>query len=631
MSYRSLLFFAVLPILACTEPVKAPGPSPLGMVLLPDGVTYAGASMVDLTPVIVETFTDLNGSHDFDGCLDDPIAAGEFCDEPFDDVNGNGRFDAVWIGGFGPLRPAQDVHDPIWARTIVLSQDEQYVAFVAIDVVGLGSPRIHEAKDRLAIDGFDRDRLVVASSHNHQGPDTMGLWGDPITLSNPTSGMDPAYQERVTDAIESSVREAAASMEPVDLRVATVLMRDRSPWFNGAAFGGKNPKTKQHGMINDGRDPVVVSDQLLVMQGMLSSGEAAFTLTNWSGHPETRDSNNNSISSDWVGVSREVIEERFGGMALHLPESLGGMQSALGGELPRVTEDGVHVFATCEAEAVADPDDADCFGRDPGADRVDADGDSVPVWAEKSTWDFVTSHGWHIAEATIDIIEDAPTVSASPIDVQTEPIYVPIDNFAYQILGPHDIFDLGLDDAVTDPALCPRAADSKLGCIETQTSQIRVGPVGFVAVPGELLPELAWGFPDDAAWTLEAADTTARGAGATYFPQHRATCDGVSFNECSERTFVDGCDCLQLHATPYLLSENGAAPPLLEHLDTEHRAVLGMADNYLSYIIPRPDFHRTVSLLWDSDGDHYEDTVSPSWDFAPAIQAAQARIEARRD
>jgi hypothetical protein len=41
------------------------------------------------------------------------------------------------------------------------------------------------------------------------------------------------------------------------------------------------------------------------------------------------------------------------------------------------------------------------------------------------------------------------------------------------------------------------------------------------------------------------------------------------------------------------------------------------------------DFNRSVSLLSDRDGDHYEDTVSPSWDFAPELQRAQAAISSR--
>ena len=52
-----------------------------------------------------------------------------------------------------------------------------------------------------------------------------------------------------------------------------------------------------------------------------------------------------------------------------------------------------------------------------------------------------------------------------------------------------------------------------------------------------------------------------------------------------------------------------------------------MTDDYLSYIIPEPDFNTEVSLLTD-DGDHYEDTVSPARGPATRIQEAQLELDA---
>ncbi len=602
--------------------------APLGMVIEQDGVTYAGAAVINITPVITDLFDDVDGDNLFTGCMDDPDA--ETCKEGFEDVDGDGWFDAVWIGGFSPLRPALEVHDPVYARATVISHDGEYIALVALDLVGLGSPRIYDAKYRLGASGFDGDRLVVASSHNHQGPDTMGLWGNPYDFSDPLSGANPVYQNLVSYAIEYAVREAARDMKPVSLTVGTERMRDRSPYFNGPAFGGRNPTEHMHGMIDDHRDPIVISDQLLVLQGVADGGETVFTLTNWSGHPEVRGSKNNAISSDWVGVTRQVLEAEYGGIALHLPECLGGMMSALGGDLPLVLDDGTHVYQTCTAEDVSNEADEACYGLAEGDTRIDEEGLSVPEWSEKNSWEFVTSHGWHIAEAAIDALTAGESLEASPLRVDIENYYLPIENFAYNLLGPTGIFDLGLDDAVTDPALCPDAAASDIGCLETTTMRIQLGPIGFVTVPGELLPELAWGFPeDDPLWALEAADPTARGSGARYFPQHDADCDTLAYAECQETDEIGDCNCLKVHAWPYTLNDDPTVPPLLEHLDTEYRAVIGAADNYMSYIIPEPDFNRDVTLLSPSNGDHYEDTVSPTPQFATQIQEAQQRISDR--
>lgn len=606
------------------DPALLPGEGPLGIPLVKDGVTYAGAAAIDLTPIITETWTDVDGDHSFGGCHDDPT-----CAEPFDDADGDGQFDAVWIGGFGPLRPANAVHDPVWARAMVLARDGEYLAIVALDLVGLGHPRIWQARDALVADGFAPERLIVSSSHDHQGPDTMGLWGNPL-IGVP--GFDPDYQQRVAEAIEQAVRDAASEMVPVDLVAGSIAMRDVSPWLNGPMFGGKNPDVRFHGMIHDGRDPVVVSDQLLVLRADGPSG-TVFTLTNWSGHPEVRGSDNNEISSDWVGVTREVLEAELGGIALHVPESLGGMQSALHGSLPLVREDGTEVFQVCTAASVADPKDEDCFGEIEGSPRVDSDGDTVPEWAAPDSWDFVRSHGWQIARAALSALSSGSVIEEPSLRVAREPMLLPVSNAAYNLLGPTGIFDIGYEGAITDLARCPEAAsEDVLGCFETAVFRAEIGrSIGWLSVPGELLPELSWGLPEeDPLWGPESEDPAQRGPAARYFPQHDADCLTAidSYEDCRDSLSVGDCDCLSVHAWPYRLSEDPGHRPLLELLDTEHRAIIGMTDSYFSYIIPEPDFNRAVSLFTD-DGDHYEDTVSASTIFGDRVLEAHARLHER--
>ncbi len=352
-----------------------------------------------------------------------------------------------------------------------------------------------------------------------------------------------------------------------------------------------------------------------------------FTLTSWSGHPEVWGDGNNLISSDWVGVTRDILEERYGGVAIHVPECLGGMQSAGGGDVPLVDEDGEHVYQVCDGDAVADPDDSQCYGEDEGSTRTDEDGLPVPEWPEDETWDFTRSHGWHVAEAAEDLLAAAQPMSLDPLRIEWTTFYVPIENLAYQLLGPLGIFDVDLENVVEDPELCPEAEED-LGCVATRTFRATIGDIGLVGVPGELFPEIAWGFPEgDARWLAEVDDPSARGDQGIYFPQHDHDCDGLEWEQCTDTDAVDACDCLDVHAWPYALSYDASTPPLLDLLDTEYRAVLGMADNYLSYIVPEPDFNTSISLLTD-DGDHYEDTVSPASSFGTRVQEAQLELDA---
>ena len=622
-------------LLGCAEPFPEPAPAPaapLGMTLADDGVVYAGFGVADLTPELGETFTDLNDNNYFEGCMDDPAAAGAGCDEPFDDANGNGRFDPTFIGGYGPLRPAMGVHDPVEARALALSKDGDYVVLLALDLVGLGILRIEQLRAALVERGFDGERLIVSSSHNHQGPDVVGLWGDE-ELAEGTSGLMPAYQDTLVARMTVAVEQAAANMEAVQVRMAAQKLRERSPWFNGRRVGGKNPTAKMHGLIHDIRDPVVVSDQLFVAHFERPDGSAVATFLNWAGHPEVRGSGV-EISSDYVGYLRDSVEAQLGGRALFFPESLGGMQSALGGDVPLVVDvDGepTWVFDSCGSDDVANVDDAKCFGQAEGAARIDADGDPVPQWPAGSTWEFTESLGLLLAEAAVDLVRSADVTPFERIDVQSAPLYVPIDNPIFQLLIGVNRFEAPVDAFVTD-GRCDydRANVAHPGCSPDRTWRVRLGPAQFITAPGELFPEFFWGLPDDSRFRGESENTSLRGAArdSVYFPQHDPDCDGVPWEVCSGRTSPAGeCDCLTLHQAPYVV-EAGEGAPLVDLLDAEYRFAVSLGGNYLGYIVPNPDFNRGVSLLTD-DGDHYEDTVCASPKHGDLLLAAQRSIVPR--
>lgn len=595
------------------------------------GVLYAGAANLDVTPNIAakDTWTDLNGNFDFDGDWTDPAASVE----PWVDVNGNGYFDPVFIGGFGFARPGIDVRegDPITTRAMLLARDSDLLAIVSLDLVGLTHVRIDAAAERLRERGLPIDRLLVTTTHNHQGPDAVGLWGAPL---NGISGVDVAYQERLVTSIVDAVQAAADTAVPAHLTVGAVQLRDLSVWFNGAAFGGKNPTRKMHGLLHDKRDPVLVSDQVLAVQARsLEDDETVVTLMSHSAHPEVRGSSNNTLASDYVGVARQVVEAHFGGITVHVPESLGGMQSALGGDVPLVTPEGEHVMQTCDEVAVADPNDPACFGQPVDSVRIDEDGDEVPVWAPRDSWEIVNSQGWHVGEAVIAAIEGGEALDPTPFRVEMERDYVPIRNWLYETLGPSGIFDIDLASAVTDPALCPAAPETELGCLPFGTFRVQLGTLGLVTAPGELLPELAWGLPEgDAVWDAEATSREARGPDAIYFPQHDEDCDTVDEAVClSQNADLGDCRCVTLHTTPYRLSDRPGDTPLLSRFGPEvtYRAAMSSTSTYISYIIPQPDFHTDVNQLFGDQGDHYEETVSPAFDFAERLFDAQARIDER--
>jgi hypothetical protein len=116
----------------------------------------------------------------------------------------------VFIAGFGQNRKATKVHDPIMARAVVMADGDEKVAFVSVDVIGLFLPSVERVREKLT--GFKY--VLVSATHNHDGPDTLGLWG----ASPVQSGIDPEYLKKVeagcVEAVRLRARPRPGSRQP---------------------------------------------------------------------------------------------------------------------------------------------------------------------------------------------------------------------------------------------------------------------------------------------------------------------------------------------------------------------------------------------------------------------------------
>src|SRR5262245_20080158 len=95
----------------------------------------------------------------------------------------------VFLAGFGDNRKASKLNDPIMARAVVFSDGTDKIALVSVDVVGLFLASTEQARKRCP--GYKY--ICIGATHNHEGPDTLGLWGP-----NPfESGLNPEYLKQV--------------------------------------------------------------------------------------------------------------------------------------------------------------------------------------------------------------------------------------------------------------------------------------------------------------------------------------------------------------------------------------------------------------------------------------------------
>src|SRR5688572_27022160 len=203
-----------------------------------------------------------------------PVGAGEFT-VGFGEVDltpevGN-KAKPVYLAGFGQNRKATKVHDPIMARAVVLADGDEKIVFVSVDVVGLFLPSVERVRAKLP--GFKY--VLVSATHNHEGPDTLGLWGP----SPVQSGIDPTYLKKVEAGCIDAVNAAEKNRRPAAVRIGTARDPD---------------------LLHDNRQPVVKHDELVVLHFRDPKNDNPLgILVQWNCHPESLDSKNTEITADF--------------------------------------------------------------------------------------------------------------------------------------------------------------------------------------------------------------------------------------------------------------------------------------------------------------------------------------------
>ncbi len=188
---------------------------------------------------------------------------------------------------------------PLFCRAVVLDDGRRKFALASVDLVGVQYAAV--LKIRAALPGFDY--VLVASTHNHEGPDVIGLWGP----SPFRSGVDPKYVELVVDRVVRTIRRAAEKTVPV-----------------GAAYGTATDEA----LLRDSRLPTAYDGVLRVVRFTTpEGGSAAGLLVQWSCHPESLGSRNRLITADFPYATVAALEKRYGCPVVYFTGAVGGLMS----------------------------------------------------------------------------------------------------------------------------------------------------------------------------------------------------------------------------------------------------------------------------------------------------------------
>jgi len=366
--------------------------------------------------------------------------------------------DPIWMAGFGTGREATDYNDRLWARGIVVKGRGGTLALVSLDLIGYFNNQADIVRGM--VDGIDY--LVVHSSHQHEGPDTLGIWGPDAT----SSGVDPQYLDFVNDAIADCIAEASASLVPARVKAGTITTEGLSLGIgvddDGFGVADQVVLRDDHLLAPDtgGRivDPTLVVLQLTERK---RSKDVIATVVNFASHPEVLWSQNTVLTSDFPHYVRERLEAEYGGTAIWVSGALGALQ---------------------------------------GPDRIDVAEDGINPVMERS-FDFARVHGTQLAERAIAALDRKPGHPAPVVAYsQQKPVAVPLENpffrffFATGVLGNgRTLFTDGQPDPSVGFPLPPPfdVIPQALGeDLQTEVGVARIGDTGLIVVPTELDPQI---------------------------------------------------------------------------------------------------------------------------------------------
>ncbi|MEN8117790.1 MAG: hypothetical protein ABFS16_12465 [Bacteroidota bacterium] len=387
-------------------------------------VFKAGFAALPITPEIVDTWNDVNNDARYK----------EKDGDTYNDNNDNGKFDAFWIAGFHSNRPANGVHDDVWARVAVFDDGNSRIALVSLDAIGFMHDDVVDVRERIP-ENTDLDYVLIASTHTHESYDLMGIWGQPPLKS----GVDPEMMDYVKTQTVQAIETAVINLRPAKLAFAQDL--------TGAAH-----------LVKDTREPIVKDDGLRLIQAIDTKADSTLgVVVGWANHPETLWSKNLMISSDFPHYLREGIEKGlFKGDSLYM-DGVGGtalfFNGAIGG-----------LMCPHSSLPVKDPF-KDTSYIEPSFDKTHA-------------------VGYQVASLALDAIANPDTVvESAAMALKAKTMHLPLDNKVFTLAASIGILNKGM---------------VKWNKIRSEVAVFTIGPASFISLPGEIYPEIVNGGITDA-------------------------------------------------------------------------------------------------------------------------------------
>ena len=341
------------------------------------------------------------------------------------------------------------IHDDLFARALVMTNDKSAIALVSLDVLALPDAFVQCVRKSIhAITGIDTNSVMVASTHTHAGPVTI------TTFFNPEETVDADYMDSLAKAVDGAV---------------TTAWRGRFPARIGVSAG----RVEGIGVNRRSPDQRPVDEEIGIIKVEDEGRRLRAVFVNYACHPTVLGSNNLLVSGDFPNFAIERIEESIG------PDSFAMFVNG--------TQGNISMGHSSELSAIG-------------------------VITPGRTFEHAAELGHLLADATLAALPNIPTDDGPTLGALNMRVNLPLKNYPLlaetdKILreADEDLANLSANGASPDQLM--RAKTKRLyasitnfyarealalpdGHLPIELQALRIGETAFIAIPAEVFVEI---------------------------------------------------------------------------------------------------------------------------------------------
>jgi hypothetical protein len=199
---------------------------------------------------------------------------------------------------------ATGVHDPLYAKALVLDNGMAQVAILTVDVLGLHWSVVKAVRTAIEVaTGIPANNILISCSHTHAGPATLFLQG--------CGEIEEAYLDRLQEQLVTVTLNAWQSRQP-------------------ACFGVGHGQV-QEGVHNRRTPGDLIDPDLGILRVESVTGQLLAVLLNYACHPTCITGENTLFSAEYCGYAAKQIEQATGALTLFLTGAIGDVGPATRG------------------------------------------------------------------------------------------------------------------------------------------------------------------------------------------------------------------------------------------------------------------------------------------------------------